>query len=90
MGFAVGIVVALVGIVVSLSLVIVGAVIALIFAGLWVRDLARGSDLTHADEVEPETRAERERAPALADVRADHQVPRARSSSSCRRSGSGR
>ena len=76
MGFAVGIVVALVGIVVSLSLVVVCAVIALIVAALWVRDLARGSDLTHADEVEPETRAERERAPALAAVRADHQYSR--------------
>ena len=76
MGFAVGIVVALVGIVVSLSLVVVGAVIALIFAALWVRDLARGSDLTHADEVEPETRAEPERAPALADVRGDHRYSR--------------
>ena len=76
MGFAVGIVVALVGIVVSLSLVVVGAVIALIFAALWVRDRARGSDLTHADVVEPETRAERERAPALAAARADHQYSR--------------
>ena len=38
-GFAVGVVVLLVGIVVSLSIVGVGAIIATIFATLWVRDL---------------------------------------------------
>jgi menaquinol-cytochrome c reductase iron-sulfur subunit len=39
--------------------VIVGAVVAVIFGGLWVRDVVRGTDLAHAPEVEPETRATR-------------------------------
>ena len=75
-GFAVGIVVLLVGLVVSLSIVGVGAIIATIFATLWVRDLARGSGLTEAPEVEPETRADRERAPALVDVRPESRYSR--------------
>lgn len=54
MGFAVGIVVALVGLVVAPAAVVVGAVIALAFAFLWVRDLTSGTDLAHAPEVEPE------------------------------------
>jgi menaquinol-cytochrome c reductase iron-sulfur subunit len=49
----------LIGIVVAWSIVIVGAVVAIVFAALWIRDIARGSDseLTHAPEVAPETRA---------------------------------
>jgi menaquinol-cytochrome c reductase iron-sulfur subunit len=53
-GFAVGIVVLLVGLVVSVAAVVIGAVIALAFAFLWVRDLTSGTDLTHAPAVEPE------------------------------------
>lgn len=79
-GFAVGVVVLLVGIVVSWWISGVGAVITVVFAFLWVRDVARGSGLTEAHAVEPETRAERPsppaRTPALADVRPHDKVSR--------------
>jgi menaquinol-cytochrome c reductase iron-sulfur subunit len=54
-GFAVGIVVLLVGLVISWWIAGVGAVIALAFAFVWVRDLSAGSSLAHAPEVEAET-----------------------------------
>ena len=56
-GFAVGIVVLLLGVVVGWPIVILGAILALGFGFLWVRDLAVGRELTHAPEVAPETRA---------------------------------
>ena len=58
-GFAVGVVVLLVGIVVSWTITGIGAIIAALFAFLWVRDVARSTGLTEAPEVEPETRAGR-------------------------------
>jgi Rieske Fe-S protein len=53
-GFAVGIVVLLVGLIVSWVVVGIGAAVALFFAFLWVRDLTSGTELAHAPEVEPE------------------------------------
>ncbi|HEX5449353.1 MAG TPA: Rieske 2Fe-2S domain-containing protein [Gaiellaceae bacterium] len=53
-GFAVGIVVLLVGLIVSVYVAIGGAVIALAFGFLWVRDLTVGTPLAHAEEVSPE------------------------------------
>jgi Rieske Fe-S protein len=54
-GFAVGIVVLLVGLVISWWVAGLGALIALAFAFLWVRDLTAGTSLAHAPEVAPET-----------------------------------
>jgi Rieske Fe-S protein len=54
-GFAVGIVVLLVGIIVSWWIAGLGALIALAFAFLWVRDLAGGSQLTVMPDVPPES-----------------------------------
>jgi Rieske Fe-S protein len=56
-GFAVGIVVLLVGVILSWWLAGLGGLIALAFAFLWVRDLTAGTSLAHAPEVEPETGA---------------------------------
>jgi Rieske Fe-S protein len=79
-GFAVGVVVLLVGLVVWWPIVVIGGLISLTFAGLWIRDLVRGTDLTEAPEVVPETRAERPVAvaprPALADYRPHDRVTR--------------
>jgi menaquinol-cytochrome c reductase iron-sulfur subunit len=55
-GFALGVVALLVGVVVNWAIVAAGAVIAVIFGFLWVRDLARGHGLTEAPAVEPEQR----------------------------------
>jgi Rieske Fe-S protein len=54
-GFAVGVVVLLVGLIVSWYVAGVGAVIALAFGFLWVRDLTAGTALVHAPEVPPES-----------------------------------
>ena len=54
-GFAVGVVVLLVGLVVSWVIVGIGAIVALVFALLWVRDLTAGTALAHAPEVEAES-----------------------------------
>ncbi|MFL5953234.1 MAG: ubiquinol-cytochrome c reductase iron-sulfur subunit [Gaiellaceae bacterium] len=54
-GFAVGVVVLLVGLIVSWWIAGVGALIALAFAFLWVRDLTAGTPLAHAPEVPPES-----------------------------------
>ncbi len=54
-GFAVGVVVLLIGLIVSWYIAGLGAVIALAFGFLWVRDLTVGTELAHAPEVEPET-----------------------------------
>jgi Rieske Fe-S protein len=63
-GFAVGVVVLLLGVVVGWPIVILGAILALGFGFLWVRDAAGGHELTRAPEVAPETRAAA-RQPAL-------------------------
>ena len=55
-GFAIGIACVLVGLVVSVPALIVGAIIALVFGVLWVRDLLRGHPVTAAEpglEAEP-------------------------------------
>ena len=56
-GFAVGIVVLLVGLIVSWWIAGLGALIAIAFGFLWVRDLTSGTDLAHAPAVVPETAA---------------------------------
>jgi Rieske Fe-S protein len=53
-GFAVGVVVLLVGLIVSWYIAGVGAVVALAFAFLWVRDLTGGTSLVDIPEVTPE------------------------------------
>jgi len=55
-GFAVGVVALLVGIVVNWGISVAGAAIALTFGFLWVRELARARGLARAAEVEPERR----------------------------------
>jgi Rieske Fe-S protein len=59
----------LVGFVVSAAIVALGAVIAVVFAFLWIRDVTRGTRLAEVPEVEPERRLPR--APA-AQPRAAH------------------
>jgi Rieske Fe-S protein len=54
-GFAIGIVVLLVGIIISWLIAGIGALIALAFAFLWVRDLTAGTALAHAPDVPPES-----------------------------------
>ncbi|HEX7626881.1 MAG TPA: Rieske 2Fe-2S domain-containing protein [Gaiellaceae bacterium] len=66
-GFAVGVVVLLVGLIVSWYIAGLGAVIALAFGFLWVRDLTVGTALAHAPEVEPESAATAEPAAAHAE-----------------------
>jgi Rieske Fe-S protein len=70
-GFAIGVVVLLVGLVISWWVTAVGAIVAAVFAFLWIRDLATDSDLTHAPEVEPETAGS---AAAAAEVEDEHDV----------------
>jgi Rieske Fe-S protein len=53
-GFAVGIVVLLVGLIISWFVAAIGALISIAFGFLWVRDLTSGTPLTHAEEVPPE------------------------------------
>ena len=91
-GFAVGIVVLLVGLVISWWVVGRRRVIALVFAFLWVRDLTAGTALAHAPEVEPETGG-RGRAAERGDASravSPRSATRARSSSRSRRSASAR
>ncbi|HET7450825.1 MAG TPA: Rieske 2Fe-2S domain-containing protein [Gaiellaceae bacterium] len=54
-GFAVGVVVLLIGLIISWWIAAVGALIALAFAFLWVRDLTAGTELAHAPDVPPES-----------------------------------
>jgi Rieske Fe-S protein len=56
-GFAVGVVVLLVGLIISWYVAALGALLAIVFAFLWVRDLARDSHLAEAPAVAPETAA---------------------------------
>ena len=71
-GFAVGVVVLLVGLIVGWPIIMLGAVLALGFGFLWIRELATGTDLAEAPEVEPETRA---RGPALPAPAGDYGMP---------------
>jgi len=64
-GFAVGVVVFMVGLIVSWSVAGLGAIVALAFAFLWVRDLTSGTALTHMPEVEPESATDAAAAPEL-------------------------
>ena len=63
-GFAVGVVVLLIGLIISWYVAGLGAVIALAFGFLWVRDLTTGTALAHAPEVAPESAAASVSAPA--------------------------
>jgi Rieske Fe-S protein len=54
-GFAVGVVVFLVGLIVSWYVAGLGAILALAFGFLWVRDLTAGTPLAHEPEVPPES-----------------------------------
>ena len=48
----------MVGLIVSWSIAGLGAIVALVFAFLWVRDLTSGTELTHTPEVAPESAAD--------------------------------
>jgi len=73
-GFAVGVVVLLVGFVVSWAIVAIGAFITVFFAFLWLRDLTRNSELTRRPEqVKPERRPPRASAP-VPRAKRDHQT----------------
>jgi Rieske Fe-S protein len=54
-GFAVGVVVLLVGLIISWWIAAIGALLALVFAFLWVRDLTSGTELAQAPDVPPES-----------------------------------
>ena len=54
-GFAVGVVVLMVGLIVSWWIAGLGAIVALAFAFLWVRDLTAGTELTQTPDVPPES-----------------------------------
>ncbi len=56
-GFAIGVVVLLVGIIISWYIAALGAVVALVFAFLWVRDLTTDTHLAEAGDVTPENAA---------------------------------
>jgi Rieske Fe-S protein len=60
----VGVVVFMVGLIVSWSIAGLGAIVALAFAFLWVRDLTSGTELTHTPEVTPESSTETDSGPA--------------------------
>jgi Rieske Fe-S protein len=64
-GFAIGVACVLVGLIVSTPAVVVGAVIAVVCATLWIRDASRGYSAPAA--VEPETRSPRATAPVAAE-----------------------
>jgi Rieske Fe-S protein len=53
-GFAVGVVVFMVGLIISWTIAAAGAIVALAFAFLWVRDLTTGTALAHTPEVPAE------------------------------------
>jgi Rieske Fe-S protein len=74
-GFAIGLVCLLVGLVVSWWAVAIGAVIALIFGVVWVRDLSSSSE-AGAVPPEPPTKQAPAAAPALAAAAAADRYPR--------------
>ena len=55
-GFAVGIAILLLGLIVGWHVVLLGAVLAVSFGFLWVRDLTAGARAEHVPDVEPERR----------------------------------
>ena len=55
-GFAVGIAILLLGLIVGWHVVLLGAVLAVSFGFLWVRDLTAGARAEPVPEVEPERR----------------------------------
>ena len=75
-GFAVGIVVLMVGLIVSWWIAGLGALLALVFAFLWVRDLTSGTALTHTPEVAPESAAVADPGPAELEPRPAEQEAR--------------
>jgi Rieske Fe-S protein len=80
-GLAVGVVVLLVGFVVGRSIVVVGGLITVIFAFLWIRELTRTSELAKAPKkVEAEKRAPRGNEarprPRIGDVGPDDKISR--------------
>ena len=82
-GFAVGIVVLLVGLIISWTIAAVGAVIALAFAFLWVRDLTSGTELAHAPDVPAESATGAnlpapEGGPAMPPATPDERYPRSK------------
>ena len=79
-GFAIGVVVLLVGLIISPWWIGgLGALVALAFAFLWVRDLTRGTELAHAPEVAPESAAARPaHAPAAEPGLPPERYPRAK------------
>jgi Rieske Fe-S protein len=79
-GFAVGVVVLLVGLIISWWIAGVGALVALVFAFLWVRDLTAGTALAHAPEVAPESAAAPAAAPGLpaAHLEPEERFPRSK------------
>jgi Rieske Fe-S protein len=82
-GFAVGVVVLLVGLIISPWIAGLGALIALAFAYFWVRDLTAGTELTHVPDVPPESPASAglppdERGPATLHVATEDRYPRAK------------
>jgi Rieske Fe-S protein len=70
-GFAVGVVVLLVGLIISWYIAGLGAVLALAFGFLWVRDLTTGTALAETPEVEPESAT----APAPAAAEGEPAIP---------------
>jgi Rieske Fe-S protein len=77
-GFAVGIVVLLVGLVISWWIAGLGALVALAFGFLWVRDLTAGTALAHAPEVEPEAPRAGAAPPTPAVAAAPERFPRSK------------
>ena len=72
----------LVGIVISWWVTAVGALLAIVFAFLWVRDLTKGTELAAAPEVEPETPAASAHAatppPVPAPITTEERYPRSK------------
>ncbi|HZT16579.1 MAG TPA: Rieske 2Fe-2S domain-containing protein [Gaiellaceae bacterium] len=83
MGVAVGIVVLLVGLIVSWYIVGLGGVLAIAFGFLWVRDLTAGTPLAHVPDVPPERPTgpplpAPEGGPAMPHAGPDERFPRSR------------
>jgi Rieske Fe-S protein len=80
-GFAVGVVVLLIGLIVSWYIVGIGALVALAFGFLWVRDLTAGTPLVDAPAVPPEraaAAAEREARQPSAPSASEERFPRSK------------
>lgn len=71
-GFALGVVVTLVGLVVAPWVIYVGGAISLVFAALWSRDLMRGTGLADTPDLAPERREPKAAAVAHTDGGHDH------------------